>query len=120
MTRQLEFGQVIDENEEIKELGKDDLGGFLRDIMKFSDYIRNWERDNIDVSDSITSLDGIHEKLQIAGKELSTALAVDTGLKEVNTDMVQVDKGKEAYFARLTNSSNLLSQMLKECFVARD
>jgi hypothetical protein len=120
MSVQLEFAQVIDENSEMKELGESDIRGFLRDVIKFSHYIRTWETKKIDVSRSIKSLNGIRDYLQKVGVQLNTALSDAAKLSPANTDTVQFDKGKEAYLARLTNCSNLLSAMLRDCFVAKN
>jgi len=120
MSLQLEFAQVMDENEEMKELGESDIRGFLRDIIKFSNHVRTWETEKIDVSRSIISLKGVQEYLRKVGIQLNTALSDGVKLRQANIDSVQFDKGNAAYFARLTNCSSLLSQMLKECFISKD
>jgi hypothetical protein len=124
MSEQLEFGSVKDENGVPRALGESDIRGFLSDVMEFRVYIRKWEREEwltkkADLDGSIQSMDGMRENLQEIGVELNTALAVDAILNPTSLDTVQFVKGKKEYFKFLVNCSNLISRMLRDCFVPK-
>jgi predicted DNA-binding protein YlxM (UPF0122 family) len=113
MANKLEFGQAIEASGEMKELVRDDISNYLKDIIQFSTYVRRWEATIPNISESFNSMEGIHDKLQKAGNELNVALKLDTRLRKAGSDIAQLEG---AYSTCLTNCSNFIRQMLDECF----
>jgi hypothetical protein len=120
MSKQLRFGSVKDDKGDPKELGESDIRGFISDIMKFSDYIDEWEQQTWATKEAdlsgIPSMQCIQESLPDIVAELNTALRVDVRLTPTDLDIVQFDKGSGAYFTRLKDCSKLITDMLKNCF----
>jgi hypothetical protein len=123
MSKQLRFGRVKDDKGEPKELGESDIRGFISDIMKFSDYIDEWEHQTWATKEadlSGISLQCLQESLPNIVAELNTALKVAVRLKPTDLDIVQFDKGSRAYLTRFIDCSKLITDMLKNCFLAID
>ncbi len=117
MSKELRWGGVEDVNGDTRDLGDSDIKGYIRDIKKFSNYIEEWESKKTDLSENITSVQGLQQSIEEIVTQLRIALRVEDRLKPQNLDIEQFDKGSNAYFTRLRECGRLIEDMLKVCFV---